>query len=726
LFETLLSFQEPAWDAPLKARGGPWLNRDFEVRAQPNFPLALEVLAGDTLTAKAIYHRHRCRDEGVAGMLGQWRVVLEALAAGACERVRELPLLTTRESHRILREWNQTAVDYPRDGCVHVEVERRAARRPHRVAVADVNGALTYGELNARANRLAHALNALRVDRHAAVAICMNRSTEMVVAWLAVLKSGAAFVPLDPSYPPERLAFQLDDAGAGVVLAQPAFRATLANIARNAAVIEVLPDGSGFEGQAETNPSSGVSARDLAYVIYTSGSTGRPKGVEVEHRALMNLVTWHRRHYAVTPDDRATHLASPAFDASIWEIWPYLCAGASVHIPDDETRLSAEALWGWLARQGITFCFAPTPLAEALLSTPWPAGLALRALLTGGDTLKRRPPAGFPCVLVNHYGPTESSVVATCAPVASQPGGTDAPTIGRPIANTRVYLLDSELRPVPAGVAGELFIGGESLARGYRRRAELTATRFVTVQLPDEAPQRLYRTGDLVRWNEAGEIEFLGRIDGQVKIRGCRVEPGEIEAVLQQHPATQGSLALARPDARGELQLVAYAVVQPGAAAATETELSAFLRAKLPAYMVPAAIVLLEAWPLTANGKIDRRALPAPDGRASVGAISAPPQSPTERTVAKIWAEVLGHSEPGLNDNFFDLGGHSLLAAQVVARLNASLPGAISVRALFDQPTLAGFAREVDRVAQGESGARGTLRPKRRASRPQLELVPPT
>ncbi len=581
----------------------------------------------------------------------------------------------------------------------------------------------------------------------------MDRSAEMIVAWLGVLKAGGAFVPLDPAYPAERLSFQLADCGAAVLVTQPRQHAVLPSSLAGLNVVEVAADGSGFEHESDEDAAADVAAHHLAYVIYTSGSTGQPKGVQIEHRALMNLVTWHQTLYSVTPHDRATHLASPAFDASVWEIWPYLAAGASVHLPEDETRLAPALLWRWMAEKKISLSFMPTPLVEAALSEPWPDDLALRALLTGGDTLKRRPPEDFPCALINHYGPTESTVVATCAVINPHAPETAAPPIGAPIANTQAYVLDGHLRPVPAGVAGELFIGGDSLARGYLRRPELTAERFVSVRLPDRRePRRLYRTGDLVRWTTAGELEFIGRLDGQVKVRGCRIELGEIEAALQAHPAVRESIVLARPDERGQTQLLAYLLPRDatqchlirdmGTGRAPHEQIQChvlsdiglgervleFLRGKLPGYMIPSSIVLIDAWPVTPNGKVDRNALPAPELRASEsrGPFAAP-RTAVEQTVAKAWADVLGLPAVGLADNFFDLGGHSLLAAQVVTRLNASLAGAVSVRALFDQPTLAAFAREVERrLENNPTGRISAPRMKRRSvARAELELVQP-
>ena len=725
LFETIVSYQEPAWDAALNALGGAWANRTFDIRAQPNYPLALEVLAGAALTVKFIYNRARFADEAVARLMGHYRVVLEALATDLCEKVGDLPILTPRELRQLLA-WNRTTMEYPRDRCVHTFVEAHAESNAERIAVTDSTNALTYCELNARANRLAYRLKSLGIGPDCRVAVCMDRSVEMIVAWLGVLKAGGAFVPLDPAYPKDRLAFQLEDCAARVVLTQSRLRPALPPLPAGITTIDVAADGSGFESEPDVNPALTANSHHLAYVIYTSGSTGQPKGVQIEHRALMNLVTWHQRLYAVTPADRATHLASPAFDASVWEIWPYLTAGASVHIPDDETRLAPAQLWRWMADKKITLSFMPTPLAEAAMNETWPEEMSLRALLTGGDKLKRKPPENFPSALINHYGPTESTVVATCAVIDKHAPAGATPPIGGPIANTQAFVLDRHLKLVPVGVTGELYLGGESLARGYLGRPDLTTEKFVIHAFEKNHRQRLYRTGDLVRWTINGELEFLGRIDGQVKVRGCRIELGEIEATIHRHPLARESVVIVRPDERGQSQLVAYVVTQPDAGGGAESDLMEFLRVKLPAYMVPSAIVLLNAWPLTPNGKIDRRALPAPEMRSSEsrGPFAAP-RTAVEQTIAKVWADVLGCPAVGLGDNFFDLGGHSLLAAQVVTRLNATMSGAVSVRAIFDQPTLAAFAREVEQKLENPGFRSPVQRVRRRAPRPEMELVQP-
>jgi len=724
LFETLFNFQEPAWDEALRALGGKWAGRHFDIRSQPSYPLALDVYAGTAVIVKCFYERHRYDDARVAQVLGHFRAVLLAFAEGLPELVSDLPILSGAERQQLL-EWSRgEELALPAAG-VLAAVEAHAAASPAALAVADSKVRLTYRELNTRANRMAHRLIKLGVERESLVAVCIDRSAEMLIAWLAVWKAGGACVSLDPAYPADRLAFQIEDCGAAVVLTQTAGREKVSAATPDVLIVEVTVDGRGLDAESTENPALPATAGDLAYVIYTSGSTGQPKGVQVEHYALSNLVAWHQRTYGVTAADRATQVASPGFDASVWEIWPYLAAGASVQIPTDEVRFSPRLLWQWLAEKRISLSFLPTPLAEAVMRETPPADLALRYLLTGGDRLQRRPGSEFPAVLVNHYGPTECTVVATCVAVSTEESRS-LPTIGRPIANTTVYVLDPYKRLAPPGVQGELYLGGQSLARGYWRRPALDAEKFVDVFVePGAAAVRLYRTGDLVRWTLKGELEFLGRIDGQVKIRGCRIELGEIEAAVQAYPGVRETVVVARPDERGELQLVAYVAAESFSGEISAVELIHYLRERLPAYMVPAAVVRVGSWPLTANGKIDRSALPAP---ASAGAASGvAPSTAMERVVAKTWSEVLGRDVASSSENFFDLGGHSLLAAQVIARLNATLPSSLSVRLLFDHPTLKAFAREVEvglRSAQGAPRP-GPQRLMRRSARTALELAPP-
>ncbi|HEX5759683.1 MAG TPA: amino acid adenylation domain-containing protein, partial [Thermoanaerobaculia bacterium] len=640
-------------------------------------------------------------------MWGHYQNLLRGVVEDAGRTLAELPLLSAAERLQ-LAAWNETAAPAPAEPRVHRLVAEQAARAPEALALAMGGRRWTYGELNAAANRLARKLRQLGVGPEVPVGVLLERSPELVVAELAALKAGGAYLPLDPAYPPERLAFMLSDAGVAALVTDRALAGRAAGAAVPVLVLEELEaelaalPGGDLPDAAEPGDAAGR----LAYVIYTSGSTGRPKGVEVAHGGLANLVAWHRQVYGVAAGDRATLLAGPAFDASVWEVWPYLAAGASLHVPDAETRADPERLLNWLAAERVTLAFLPTPLAEAVMELPAPAGLALSALLTGGDRLRRAPAAGLPYRLVNHYGPTESTVVATAGDVPPAPpdGRAAAPTIGLAIANTRLHVLDRDGNPVPVGVPGELFVGGAGLARGYRGRPDLTAERFVPDAWSGEPGARLYATGDLVRRRRDGELEFLGRTDHQVKVRGFRIELGEIEAVLAAHPAVRQAVVVAREEKdSGEKRLVGYVVPQNGETVDGDA-LRAHLAAKLPDYMVPAAFVLLPGLPLTPNGKVDVRALPEPEPSAEGEEGHVAPRTPMEELLAGVWARVVGVPRVGAHDHFFRLGGHSLLATQALSRVRDATGAEVPLATLFEEPVLAGFARAVEARLRG--GAR--------------------
>ncbi|MHA7629651.1 non-ribosomal peptide synthase/polyketide synthase [Corallococcus sp. M7] len=622
----------------------------------------------------------------VQRLMGHFGVLLSSLAAQPDARVASLELMTAEERKQLLLKWNETDVAFPRDTCIHHVVAENARRAPDAVAVRMGERSVSYASLNAWAHGLATQLHTAGVTRGSRVAVLAERSPELVAGLLATLKVGAAYVPIAPGVPPERLAFMLEDCGASVLLTQQHLRDSLPSLSSRVLSLEMETSAT-----QQPLPVTPVGPEDLAYVIYTSGSTGRPKGVAVHHRALMNLVSWHQRTYALTPQDSTALTAGVAFDASTWEVWPSLASGASLVIPPDAVRAEPSQLLQWLAREAITTCFMPTPLAEAVLREEWPRPMALRALLTGGDALHHGPPPSVPATLFNHYGPTESTVVATFTPVVRDDG--TRPPIGRPIANTRTYVLDAQLQPVPVGVPGELFLASEGLAWGYLGQPALSAERFIPHPFSSTPGARLYRTGDVVRWRADGQLDYLQRLDFQVKVRGFRIELGEIEASLLAHASVHEAVVLAREDSPGDKRLVAYVVPAQGQQWDTSA-VRTFLKERLPEYMVPSAFVSLEALPLTSNGKVDRKALPVPDASPLVDFVG--PRNPTEEKLADVFAQVLRVERVGIHDDFFALGGHSLLATQLMSRVRATFRRELPVRALFEAPTVAGLALRID------------------------------
>ena len=588
--------------------------------------------------------------------------------------------------------------------CVHDLVREHATAMPDSIALVSGSNKITYGELDARASKLARFLCSSGVGPETSVAICMHRSIELAMAALGVLKAGGAYVPLDPTYPANRLSILLEDSGALLVLTELGVTSTLPTGAWKSVVLDQYQYGPDSADDARVSPVN-AEPGNLAYIIFTSGSTGRPKGVQVTHANLLNLVSWHQNAFKVTAADRATLHASPGFDASVWELWPYLAAGASVFVVDEALRTAPEALRDWIVAQGITITYLPTALAERMIELDWPPESALRVLLTGADTLRRRPAKVLPFDLVNNYGPTECTVVATSGKVQRREGVYEAPSIGRAIDNVSVHIVDEQLQPVPAGAAGELLIGGAGVARGYINAPELTAERFLPDPFRGEPGGRLYRTGDLGCYLPDGQIAFLGRIDDQIKIMGFRIEPQEVVAALSRYPDIKDSFVTAYTDQSGNRRLLAY-VVLATPQRTKSSDLRRFLSDYLPDYMLPSTFVVVPELPQSAHGKVIRSALPEPTASNILDDDSfEAPQSPIEKHLAGFLSVLLRVDHVGRDDNFFTLGGHSLMGAQLIAKIQESFGVELSLLSLFEEPTVKGMSTEIERLIYAKVSA---------------------
>ncbi|MBN3990706.1 MAG: amino acid adenylation domain-containing protein [Nostoc sp. NMS2] len=675
-------------------------------------------------------------------MTGHFITLLEGIIANPEQQISQLPLLTQPEQQKLLVEWNDTQVDYPRDKCIYHLFEEQVELTPNAVAVVYENQQLTYYELNYRANQLAHYLRSLGVGANILVGLCVERSLEMVIGLLGILKAGGAYLPLDPEYPTERLSFILEDAQVRVLLTQqslldrlPQHQAQLVCLDTDAQLISLC---------SQDNPISDMQATNLAYVIYTSGSTGQPKGVAMNQLALGNLILWHRENLKISRGAKTLQFASISFDVSFQEIFTTWCSGGTLFLIGEELRRDASALLGFLQQKAIERMFLPFVGLQQLAEVGVNSELVnshLQEIVTAGEQLQITPAISqwlsklTNCTLHNQYGPSESHLATSFTLNKSVKTWPLLPPIGRPIANTQIYILDKYLQPVPVGVPGEVHIGGVLLAQGYFNRPELTQERFIPNPFKRSRGageqgsrgetfncDRLYKTGDLARYLPDGNIESLGRIDNQVKIRGFRIELGEIEAVLSQLDV-QASCVIAREDIPGNTctersrskRLVAYIVPQKEQTCTERLALSAvegsrstlkvsvvrsFLKEKLPEYMVPSAIVILEALPLTPNGKLDRRALPIPDLHSQLSDKYVAPRSPIEEILSIIWAQVLKVEQVGIHDNFFELGGHSLLATQLISRVRTSLKVELPLRSLFAAPTVAELSQNIQQLQQ--------------------------
>ena len=638
----------------------------------------------------------------ISRMVEHFKTLLSAIVANPEERITNLPLLSEAELHQVLVKWNNTQADYPQDKCIHQLFEEKVQQYPDSIAVNFDNEQLTYQELNTRSNKLAHYLQKIGVCSEVLVGICISQSIEMLVGLLGILKAGGAYVPLDPSYPEERLNFMLEDAQVSVLLTQENLLKHFEGFSK--LIISIDKDWEIITQEKQDNPESDLNSDNLAYVIYTSGSTGKPKGVAVPHKAVNRLVC-NTNYIKLLPSDKVAQASNASFDAATFEIWGALLNGAQLVGISKDVTLSPHELVLQLREKDINILFLTTTLFQQIVRDVPQAFVTLKYFLFGGETvdmrwIKKILQYGAPKHLIHVYGPTENVTFSSYYYIEELASATCLP-IGIPITNTQIYILDTYLQLVPIGVTGELYIGGEGLAREYLNRPELTTKHFISHPFSNNPKTRLYKTGDLARYLPDGNIEFLGRIDNQVKIRGFRIELSEIEAVLNQHPAVRETVVIVGEDVPDDKYLIAYIVPNQEQIPMQEVQsfaslLRQFLKEKLPEYMMPRAYVILESLPLTPNGKVDRRALPMPDTISFNNQDYVAPRSQVEKLLAQIWAKVLGKEQVGIHDNFFELGGHSLLATQLISRIRDTFQIDVPVRNLFAAPTVEQLTKYIE------------------------------
>jgi amino acid adenylation domain-containing protein len=661
------------------------------------FDLSLELREEKgELQARVLHNTDILEGETVERMLGHYERVLAEAARVPETKIRDLRLLDSTERQQIIVDWNRTSI--PVDpNCTIVELfERHARFRPEAVALVQGTEELTYGELNRKANQLAHYLRRSGAGPEVPVAMCMERNFRMIVALLGILKAGSIYLPLASNYPKERLAYMIENAKPKVLLSEKGLALKLPQT--NATIVwldEAWPD---IEQEVGKNPGYATDLQNAAYIIYTSGSSGRPKGVVVQHAGLANLIVAQGQTFEITATDRVLQFASVGFDASVFEIAMALATGASMVLASGEELLPGVEMTEMLRRHRITQVVLPPSALAHLPQTELPR---LRQMIVAGEVCGKELVAkwGGKREFFNAYGPTETTVWATVQKCEVQDSN---PDIGCPIANFQIYILDQDRNPVPINVRGEIYIGGAGLARGYLNRPDLTAERFVPDSFSGEAGQRLYRTGDLGRFRRNGEIEYLGRCDHQVKVRGYRIELGEIESVLKQHESVSEAIVVL-DDSILEKRLIAYAAIKD-CLSITAADLRSFLQSKLPEYMVPAALVLMDRLPITSNGKIDRKLLPLPDASpASDKKSYVPPATRMEHIVARIWQALLHIDRPGIQENFFEMGGHSLLLLQMRTMLEQELSRKISITELFRYPTIGSLAKHLHSADENAS-----------------------
>ena len=694
-------------------------------RCYENFEIYLNATElNGQVTLECQYNTNLFDATTICRWLAEFDTLLQGLVANPEQAIASLPLLTPAEQ-QLLRHWNQTEAPYPDTSTIHQLIEAQVERSPDEIAILFGDRQLTYRELNHRANRLAHYLRHLGVQPDQLVGVCIDRSLDMAIALLGILKSGGAYVPLDATYPQERLEFMLADSQIAVLLTQSHLLASLPEMSSgglpsstsqtgsNLQVVCLDTDWETISEYSAENPIDQTLPENLAYAIYTSGSTGKPKGVTLTHRPLVNLLHWQLGRSTLGKGAKTVQFTPISFDVSFQEIFSTWYAGGTLVAIADDTRKDAVEMLNFLSEQGIERLFLPFIALQHLAEIAEDRGIApasLREVVTAGEQLQitRSISNWFSqlpnCTLYNHYGPSESHVVTSFTLTGAPKTWSVLPPIGQPIANTQIYLLNPHLQLVPVGVAGELCIAVEDAARCYLARPELTSEKFVPNPFVGEASplenrqadSRLYRTGDLAKYLPDGNIEYLGRMDGQVKVRGFRIELGEVEAALSQHPAVRDIAVVVREDAPGDRRLVAYVVLNSLQDNVT-ADLRGFLKQKLPEYMLPTSFVLLEKLPTTPSGKVDRKSLPAPDPSAlNLGSSYVAPRTDTEQQVSQIWSQILKLEKIGIHDNFFELGGYSLLGTQILTRVRKIFAINIPLKMLFEAPTITEFANRLD------------------------------
>ena len=699
-------------DQALESDQLPFIDLEVEFFSNPrtfeNFELFINAteLHGE-LILECQYNTNLFDADTIRRRMAEFETLLLGIVANPNQTIAKLPILPAVEQ-QLLATWNNTQIAYPQDICIHQLFETQVQKTPDAIAVVFEEELISYRELNLRANQLAHYLQSLGVGSEVLVGLCVERSLEMVVGVLGILKAGGAYVPLDYAYPQERLAFMLQDAQVSVLLTQEKLKAGLPN--HQAEIICLDTNWQSIDYELD-NPTHNITSNNLAYVIYTSGSTGQPKGVQIQHRSAVNLLNAVAQEPGLTAEDTLLSVTSLSFDIAVSEIFLPLSVGAKLMLVSREVAADGTQLLKALTTSGATF-MQPTPVTwRLLLAAGWQGSPQLKMISTG-EALPRELanqllPKG--ACLWNLYGPTETTIWSTGYKVTT---GNKAISIGYPLANTQLYILDSHLQPVPIGISGELYIGGEGLARGYLNRPDLTAEKFISNPFNPNPKSRLYKTGDLARYLPDGQIEYLGRIDYQIKLRGFRIELGEIETALLQHPGVKEGVVIVREDTSNENNLVGYIVAETGQdSLQVISQLRRFLKQQLPDFMVPTIFMALEAMPLTPNGKVDRKALPEPDAsRPELEANYVAPRTPIEQQITDIWMQVLNVKRVGIYDNFFELGGYSLVGIQVVSRVRQALQVEILMSNLFELPTVADLAERVETLrwaTQGIQAAEG-------------------